>query len=174
MLFPWLTLSSFSPPPPRTPPTHTPSRSLPHAHQQICLGRYGTDCQLVHRCVSSDTCASLSAQYGIAEQLLQTNNPTLDCAAVYDGLMLCVAPGKVVPDSPQELRTAARGSGSGSGRMRGRARGDQGEESKGGKAAQGEGEEEHAGGKGEEHRHHARPSKTHHRKNLHLHMHSHK
>lgn len=74
--------------------------------QEICLGRYGSDCQTVYRATASDTCSSIASNFGISLSLLQSNNPTLDCNVVYDGLMLCVAPGKVVPDAPAGLNSS--------------------------------------------------------------------
>ncbi|PWN90172.1 hypothetical protein FA10DRAFT_223364, partial [Acaromyces ingoldii] len=59
----------------------------------LCLGRYGNDCQLVHEAQGSDSCHSIARRYNITESLLKNNNPLLNCDVVYDGLMLCVAPG---------------------------------------------------------------------------------
>ncbi|PWN21315.1 hypothetical protein BCV69DRAFT_238487, partial [Microstroma glucosiphilum] len=64
---------------------------------ELCLGRYGSDCQLVHRATTSDTCYSIAAQYGIEVSMMETNNPSMDCDQIYDGLNLCVASGVVRP-----------------------------------------------------------------------------
>ncbi|KDN45261.1 carbohydrate-binding module family 50 protein [Tilletiaria anomala UBC 951] len=73
---------------------------------QICLGRYGSDCQIVYRATSSDTCSSIASAFGISLSLLKSNNPTLDCGIVYDGLMLCTAPGNIVPVTPSGLNSS--------------------------------------------------------------------
>lgn len=67
--------------------------------QQLCLGTWGNDCQLVHRAVDSDTCESIEAQYNITRAILKTNNPNLSCGQVYSGLMLCVTQGIIRPPS---------------------------------------------------------------------------
>ncbi|PWN26688.1 hypothetical protein BDZ90DRAFT_214482, partial [Jaminaea rosea] len=64
---------------------------------ELCLGRYGNDCQVVHRCTPADTCSSIAAQYKIPLSLLQDNNPSMNCGQIYDGLVLCVAPGVMRP-----------------------------------------------------------------------------
>lgn len=76
------------------------------APQDLCLGRYGNDCQLVHRAGNSDTCYSIAARYGISLSMLQDNNPSLNCDQVYDGLNLCVAPGVMRPPPVEELQAA--------------------------------------------------------------------
>lgn len=78
--------------------------SLPLS-QELCLGRYGSDCQLVHRATTSDTCYSIAAQYGIEVSMMETNNPSMDCDQIYDGLNLCVASGVVRPNPSAELAT---------------------------------------------------------------------
>ncbi|UZJ51262.1 hypothetical protein CBS101457_000582 [Exobasidium rhododendri] len=66
---------------------------------ELCLGTYGSDCQMVHRAASGDDCSTISSQYNITEDILQNNNPSLNCDQVYDGLMLCVVNGIVRPPS---------------------------------------------------------------------------
>lgn len=51
----------------------------------------------MHRCTNSDTCNGIAARYSISQSLLEDNNPSLDCNEVYDGLVLCVAPGVMRP-----------------------------------------------------------------------------
>lgn len=70
---------------------------------RLCLGRYGNDCQFVHECTSQDTCESIASAYGISTELLQNNNPSLDCNVVYDGLMLCVSAGSIRPPADDSL-----------------------------------------------------------------------
>ena len=70
---------------------------------QLCLGRYGNDCQFVHQCTNQDTCESIANAYGITTQLLQSNNPSLDCNVVYDGLMLCVSAGSIRPPADNSI-----------------------------------------------------------------------
>ncbi|CAO1617986.1 unnamed protein product [Parajaminaea phylloscopi] len=74
----------------------------------LCLGRYGNDCQAVHRCRNSDTCYSIASQYSIPLSLLRDNNPSLDCDSVYDGLVLCVAPGVMRPPPVDALNAAIK------------------------------------------------------------------
>lgn len=81
----------------------TPS---PFASQELCLGRYGNDCQLVHRAISTDTCYAIASQFGISLELLQDNNPSLNCDQVYDGLNLCVAPAVVRPPPVDALNAS--------------------------------------------------------------------
>ncbi|KAN0066203.1 hypothetical protein ACQY0O_000297 [Thecaphora frezii] len=73
--------------------------------KELCLGRFGNDCQFVHRCSNSDTCSSVAQQYGISQSLLQDNNPILDCDVVYDGLVLCVAPGSIRPPADMSINS---------------------------------------------------------------------
>ncbi|EPQ32415.1 uncharacterized protein PFL1_00611 [Pseudozyma flocculosa PF-1] len=75
--------------------------------RKLCLGRFGNDCQFVHRCTNGDTCDSIAAQYGISQELLQDNNPILDCDIVYDGLVLCVTPGSVRPPADSSINSTA-------------------------------------------------------------------
>ena len=70
---------------------------------QLCLGRYGNDCQFVHQCTDQDTCESIASAYGITTQRLQSNNPSLDCNIVYDGLMLCVSAGSIRPPADNSI-----------------------------------------------------------------------
>ncbi|TKY86120.1 hypothetical protein EX895_004945 [Sporisorium graminicola] len=70
---------------------------------KLCLGRYGNDCQFVHQCTDQDTCESIANAYGITTQRLQSNNPSLDCDIVYDGLMLCVSAGSIRPPADSSL-----------------------------------------------------------------------
>lgn len=70
---------------------------------QLCLGRYGNDCQFVHQCTEQDTCESIANAYGITTERLQNNNPSLDCNVVYDGLMLCVSAGSIRPPADQSI-----------------------------------------------------------------------
>lgn len=67
--------------------------------QQLCLGTWGNDCQLVYRATNSDTCNSIEAQHNITRATLKGNNPNLDCGQVYSGLMLCVTQGIIRPPS---------------------------------------------------------------------------
>ncbi|PWO01231.1 hypothetical protein FA09DRAFT_287151, partial [Tilletiopsis washingtonensis] len=60
---------------------------------RLCLGRYGNDCQFVHRVQGDDTCASIASQYGISREMLINNNPMIDCSNLYDGYVACVAAG---------------------------------------------------------------------------------
>ncbi|SPO27136.1 uncharacterized protein UTRI_10597_B [Ustilago trichophora] len=70
---------------------------------ELCLGRYGNDCQFVHQCTDQDTCESIASNYGITTQRLQSNNPSLDCNIVYDGLMLCVSAGSIRPPADKSI-----------------------------------------------------------------------
>lgn len=70
---------------------------------ELCLGRYGNDCQLVHRARSSDTCESIAGQYGISVTTLRQNNPNVDCGQVYSGLMLCTVDGLIRPTADSAL-----------------------------------------------------------------------
>ncbi|SPO27480.1 uncharacterized protein UTRI_10597 [Ustilago trichophora] len=70
---------------------------------ELCLGRYGNDCQFVHQCTEQDTCESIASNYGITTQRLQSNNPSLDCNIVYDGLMLCVSAGSIRPPADKSI-----------------------------------------------------------------------
>ncbi|CDR98955.1 uncharacterized protein SPSC_06259 [Sporisorium scitamineum] len=70
---------------------------------KLCLGRYGNDCQFVHQCTDQDTCESIANAYGITTQRLQSNNPSLDCDIVYDGLMLCVSAGSIRPPADSSI-----------------------------------------------------------------------
>ncbi|PWN45976.1 hypothetical protein IE81DRAFT_283481, partial [Ceraceosorus guamensis] len=63
----------------------------------LCLGRYGNDCQLVHRVRGSDTCESMARDYSISRDTLVNNNPSINCDNLYDGLMVCVTDGSVRP-----------------------------------------------------------------------------
>ncbi|ETS59620.1 hypothetical protein PaG_06544 [Moesziomyces aphidis] len=72
---------------------------------QLCLGRYGNDCQFVHRCSNSDTCESIANDYGISTHRLQDNNPSLDCNIVYEGLMLCVSAGSIRPPADHSINS---------------------------------------------------------------------
>lgn len=71
--------------------------------QRLCLGRYGNDCQFVHQCTDQDTCESIANAYGITTEVLQNNNPSLDCNVVYDGLMLCVSAGIIRPPAERSI-----------------------------------------------------------------------
>lgn len=70
---------------------------------ELCLGRYGNDCQFVRQCTNADTCQGIADNYGISVQRLQDNNPTLNCDIVYQGLMLCVSAGSIRPPADQSL-----------------------------------------------------------------------
>ncbi|SJX62462.1 uncharacterized protein SRS1_13312 [Sporisorium reilianum f. sp. reilianum] len=70
---------------------------------KLCLGRYGNDCQFVHQCTDQDTCESIANAYGITTQRLQSNNPSLDCNIVYQGLMLCVSAGSIRPPADSSI-----------------------------------------------------------------------
>ncbi|CAO1617824.1 unnamed protein product [Sympodiomycopsis kandeliae] len=74
----------------------------------LCLGRYGSDCQLVHRARGNDNCYTITQQYGISEETLLDNNPSLDCGQVYDGLVLCVAPNVMRPPPVAALQASIR------------------------------------------------------------------
>lgn len=75
---------------------------------QLCLGRYGNDCQMVHRARNSDTCESIAGQYDISVDLLLQNNPTASCDQIYDGLMLCTLDGLVRPPADPQLHLNAK------------------------------------------------------------------
>ncbi|CAD6926252.1 unnamed protein product [Tilletia laevis] len=75
---------------------------------KLCLGRFGSDCQLVHRVRTDETCTSIVRHYDISRELLLDNNPNLDCPNIYDGLNLCVAPGRVAPPEPRGMYVARR------------------------------------------------------------------
>ncbi|SAM82929.1 uncharacterized protein UBRO_03469 [Ustilago bromivora] len=70
---------------------------------RLCLGRYGNDCQFVHQCTNQDTCESIANAYRITTERLQSNNPSLDCNTVYEGLMLCVSAGSIRPPADQSI-----------------------------------------------------------------------
>lgn len=70
---------------------------------QLCLGRYGNDCQMVYRATNSDTCESIAGQYGISVNTLLENNPTASCDQIYDGLVLCTLDGLVRPPADPKL-----------------------------------------------------------------------
>ncbi|KAF6767592.1 LysM domain protein [Kalmanozyma brasiliensis GHG001] len=72
---------------------------------RLCLGRYGNDCQFVHQATDQDTCESIANAYGISTQLLQNNNPSLDCNIVYSGLMLCVSAGSIRPPADSSINS---------------------------------------------------------------------
>lgn len=75
---------------------------------KLCLGRFGNDCQMVHRATGSDSCESIAAHYGVSVATLQENNPTLDCDVVYDGLMLCTLDGLVRPPADPQMHLVAK------------------------------------------------------------------
>lgn len=70
---------------------------------QLCLGKYGNDCQMVHRATANDNCESIAGQYGISVDLLLQNNPTASCDQIYDGLVLCTLNGLVRPPANPAL-----------------------------------------------------------------------
>lgn len=76
--------------------------------QNLCLGTYGNDCQLVHRAHSSETCNSIAADYDISVATLKANNPSLDCGQVYDGLVLCVTKGLIRPPAEAALNMSRK------------------------------------------------------------------
>ncbi|KAE8266115.1 hypothetical protein A4X09_0g6236 [Tilletia walkeri] len=78
------------------------------AGMKLCLGRFGSDCQLVHQVRSGESCTSILGQYDISREILLDNNPNLDCANIYNGLNLCVAPGRVAPPEPRGMYVARR------------------------------------------------------------------
>lgn len=72
--------------------------------QVLCLGEFGTDCQVVHRVGSGETCGSIAADFGTTPDIIEANNPTMrGCANMYPGLMLCVSAGQIHPAPPPEL-----------------------------------------------------------------------
>ncbi|KAK0567027.1 hypothetical protein OC844_000461 [Tilletia horrida] len=78
------------------------------AGMRLCLGRFGSDCQLVHRVRNAESCTDLLRRYDISRQVLIENNPNLDCGNIYDGLNLCVAPGRIAPPEPRGMYVARR------------------------------------------------------------------
>ncbi|KAL9937870.1 hypothetical protein V8E36_003415 [Tilletia maclaganii] len=75
---------------------------------RLCLGRFGSDCQLVHRVRGEETCTDIVRRYDISRGVLLENNPNLSCRNIYDGLNLCVAPGRIVPPAPEGMYVARR------------------------------------------------------------------
>ncbi|KAK0530284.1 hypothetical protein OC835_004064 [Tilletia horrida] len=78
------------------------------AGMRLCLGRFGSDCQLVHRVRNAESCTDLLRRYDISREVLIENNPNLDCGNIYDGLNLCVAPGRIAPPEPRGMYVARR------------------------------------------------------------------
>ncbi|PWN37365.1 uncharacterized protein FA14DRAFT_115796, partial [Meira miltonrushii] len=70
---------------------------------QLCLGRYGNDCQMVYRATENDNCETIAGQFGISVATLLENNPTADCDQIYDGLVLCTLDGLVRPPANPAL-----------------------------------------------------------------------
>lgn len=60
----------------------------------------------MHRVTGGDTCYSIAANYKIPLSLLEDNNPSMDCNQIYDGLVLCVAPGVMRPPPVDALNAA--------------------------------------------------------------------
>lgn len=69
----------------------------------LCLGRYGNDCQNVHRVQGSDTCNSIARDFSISRETLINNNPSINCNNLYDGLMVCVSDGSIRPPPDASL-----------------------------------------------------------------------
>ncbi|KAK0553364.1 hypothetical protein OC846_002524 [Tilletia horrida] len=75
---------------------------------RLCLGRFGSDCQLVHRVRNDESCTDILQKYDLSRRVLMENNPNLDCGNIYNGLNLCVAPGRIAPPEPHGLYVARR------------------------------------------------------------------
>ena len=68
-----------------------------HVGDKICTATAEYDCQPVDSVVSGDTCYAMATRHTISVDQLLTNNPGLDCDALYVGQVLCaasIAPGQ--------------------------------------------------------------------------------